>query len=320
MSISDTPDRLSVDALAPGLLAHLGGRAPPAPSWFEAAMRRAPEVLSVEAEAAAIEVLVWGEHGRPGLLLLHGNGAHAGWWRPLAPFFADRYRVAAMSWSGMGGSDWRPRYSAAQFAREAMAVIAAAGLEAHAEKPLVAAHSFGGFIALHMAQAFGDRLKGVATLDARIAPPSADHDGPPRRSRPNRVYPTFEEALARFRLAPPQPCENLYYIDAIGRESLRQAPLPDGEGKGWTWKFDPFVMSQFDFLDLTHLYRDLRCPIAQAWGDRSQLVTPQVARYMQDGAPPGSPAIVIPDADHHVMLDQPLATVAAMNGLFSAWP
>ena len=37
------------------------------------------------------------------LLFLHGNGAHADWWSFIAPFFAAEYRVAALSWSGMGG-------------------------------------------------------------------------------------------------------------------------------------------------------------------------------------------------------------------------
>jgi pimeloyl-ACP methyl ester carboxylesterase len=41
---------------------------------------------------------------------------------------------------------------------------------------------------------------------------------------------------------------------------------------------------------------------------------------MRSIAPPGSPGIEIPDADHHLMLDQPLAFVAALRGLLAAWP
>jgi hypothetical protein len=33
-------------------------------------------------------------------LLLHGNGAHADWWSFIAPYLANNFRVAAMSWSG----------------------------------------------------------------------------------------------------------------------------------------------------------------------------------------------------------------------------
>jgi pimeloyl-ACP methyl ester carboxylesterase len=37
-------------------------------------------------------------------------------------------------------------------------------------------------------------------------------------------------------------------------------------------------------------------------------------------APPGSPLVEVPDADHHVMIDQPLAFVAALRGLLAGWP
>src|SRR5690606_39841261 len=55
-------------------------RAVVAPDWFATALAQAPEELSAEVAGAKLEVLAWGERGRPGLLFLHGNGAHARWW------------------------------------------------------------------------------------------------------------------------------------------------------------------------------------------------------------------------------------------------
>ncbi|MBI1252318.1 MAG: alpha/beta fold hydrolase [Alphaproteobacteria bacterium] len=319
MRKQDDADRLSVDAQAPGLVAHLQGSKPPAPAWFNANMAQAPEELRIESDGVEIEVLAWGERGRPGLLLLHGNGAHAGWWRPLAPFFTDRFRVAAMSWSGMGGSDWRPRYATDVFAREAVAAARVAGLMEGPVKPRLAAHSFGGFMALHVATLFPDVFSSALLLDCGVRPPGTEWEGPPRRTRPNRIYPTFEAALARFRLAPPQECDTLYYVDAIARESLREAPLPDGEGKGWTWKFDPFVMEHLAFEEIAPRLAAIPIPLALMWGDRSYLCTPEINAYMRETSPKGTPAIAIPDAAHHLMLDQPIATVAAINALFAAW-
>src|SRR5947209_12132259 len=109
-------------------LAQFGGTAPPAPAWFTDAMERRPEISAVEVAGARIESLIWGERGRPGLLLLHGNGAHAGWWRFIAPFLAEQYRVCAISWGGMGGSDWREAYTTDNFVAEALASADAAGL------------------------------------------------------------------------------------------------------------------------------------------------------------------------------------------------
>jgi pimeloyl-ACP methyl ester carboxylesterase len=34
----------------------------------------------------------------------------------------------------------------------------------------------------------------------------------------------------------------------------------------------------------------------------------------------GAPQVAIPDADHHVMVDQPLALVAAFRALLAGWP
>ena len=103
------------DLSAPAsLLAPFQGAPPPTPAWFDAAIAQAPERTMITVEGANIELLTWGEVGKPGLLLLHGNGAHADWWSFIAPFFAKDWRVAAISWSGMGGSDWRPASTAAK--------------------------------------------------------------------------------------------------------------------------------------------------------------------------------------------------------------
>ena len=36
--------------------------------------------------------------------------------------------------------------------------------------------------------------------------------------------------------------------------------------------------------------------------------------------PPGSPHVEIPEAEHHAMIDQPLAFVSALRALLAAWP
>ena len=292
-------------------LARFDGETPPAPGWFTNAIAEEPERRMVEVEGAPIELLTWGEVGKPGLVFLHGNGAHADWWSFIAPFFAADYRIAAISWSGMGGSGWRERYTSELFAREIMAAIDTGRL---GEKPLVVAHSFGGYQALYAAGAYGERISGAVIVDAVIHPPEKRWNGPPSRQHPNRVYPTLTEALARFRLAPPQGCENLYIADYIARRSLIEV-----EG-GWTWKFDPFMWSRFDRSDLGELLPRLRAPLAMIWGERSRLVDQEALDYMAGLLPPDMPTVVIPDADHHVMIDQPLAFVAALRGLLAAWP
>jgi pimeloyl-ACP methyl ester carboxylesterase len=296
------------------LLGPFHGEKPPAPAWFEAAVAVAPERSRIPVEGAEIELLTWGEVGKPGLLFLHGNGAHADWWSFIAPFFAKDWRCAAISWSGMGGSDWRPAYSAASFAAEIFAAVEAAGLEAGGTKPILVGHSFGGFPTLYCGVEHADRLRGVVMVDSSIQPPEKRWRGPPSRTdAANRVYPTLADALARFRLAPPQGCENLYIADHIARGSLKQV-----EG-GWTWKFDPAIWQRFSMPDLGLLLPRIACPAAVMWGERSALMHQETLDYMFGEMPDSVLRVAIPDADHHVMVDQPLAFVAGLRGLLAGW-
>ena len=296
------------------LLGPFQGEKPPAPAWFDAALAIAPERSRLPVDGAEIELLTWGQVGKPGLLFLHGNGAHADWWSFIAPFFAQDWRVAAISWSGMGGSDWRPNYSAEIFAAEIFAAVAAAGLEAGGVKPILVGHSFGGFPTLYCAAEHADRLRGAILVDCSIQPPEKRWRGPPPRPEGgNRVYATLPEALARFRLAPPQGCENLYIADHIARGSLKEV-----EG-GWTWKFDPVIWQRFSMPDLGALLPRIACPAALMWGERSALMHDETLDYMLEQMPDAVLRLAIPDADHHVMVDQPLAFVAGLRGVLAGW-
>ncbi len=105
-------------------------------------------------------------------------------WRFFAPYFISHYRVAALDLSGAGDSGHCPRYSPELFAAEVIAVANHAVL-----------------------------------VDSAVRPRDFKWERDPRRSpiKPKRVYPTFDEALARFRLMPPQDCSNDYILDYIGR-------------------------------------------------------------------------------------------------------
>jgi pimeloyl-ACP methyl ester carboxylesterase len=288
--------------------------------WLADALTVEPERGAVEVKGALIETRAWGKRGRPGLLLMHGAGAHADWWSFIAPFFAQDFRVAALSWSGMGGSGWREAYSMDLYAAEAFAAAEATGLFEASEKPVFAAHSFGGRVALRCAAGpQGPRLKCAVALDTLISPPDLKVGRRPFDSSNTRVYPTVEAALARFRLVPAQPCANAELLDYIARGSIRAVDDPV-QGKGWTWRFDPSI---WDKLADTPSIEDLRaaaCPVAAIRGARSALMVPAVTDYFDANAPAGTPVVVVPEAHHHLMLDQPLALVAALRGLLAGWP
>lgn len=150
----------------------------------------------------------------------------------------------------------------------------------------------------------------------------------PTADRAARVYPTEEAALARFRFMPPQVAGNLFIADFIARRSLKRAPLPAESGKasageGWTWRFDPGMWNKLDRSVMMGMTAEgppkVTIPLVHIYGDRSV-----VKSRINDGRPSPLPKdmleIAIPDSAHHIMVDQPLALVAALRGLLVSWP
>lgn len=302
-----------------GPLAAYGGKRPPAPDWFLEAVATPYETHEVEVRGARIRYQRWGDTAAPGLLLVHGNGAHAHWWDFIAPYFAARYNVAAMTFSGMGESDWRGAYDMETFSAEQMAVIEHAGMFKAKRKPIIVAHSFGGFVTLLTGADHGETLIGTVIVDSPVNPPERERGPPDRSGRPNRVYADLAGALARFRLAPPQPCENHYAMDYIARWSLKPVDEAEG-GPGFTWKFDPAIWKRFEAGRApSDLLRATACRIAIIRGEDSALMPDETGDYMQGLLGHQVPFISIPHAHHHVMLDQPLAFIAALRTLLAEW-
>jgi pimeloyl-ACP methyl ester carboxylesterase len=333
----DEPVRLQPD-LPPEIaspLAPFKGEKPPAPAWFEAALAKAPERRMVWVDGASIELLTWGEVGKPGLIFVHGNSAHADWWSFIAPFLADQYRVASISFSGMGDSDWRETYTFEGYSAEIYECAKAAGLYEAKVKPIYIGHSFGGSQVFYSAGMHPERMRAAVLVDTGFGgPPTKEQEeqwakeagrnpmfrGPAHRTRPNRVYATAEEALTRFRFMPPQVPGNLYIADYIARRSMKRAPMPDGSGEGWMWKFDPFLWAKLDRATMRQVAGAKRVPMAQIVGDRSAIMMRREMGQQADFLPKGVPQIVIPDSEHHIMVDQPLALVAAIRALLAVWP
>jgi pimeloyl-ACP methyl ester carboxylesterase len=307
-------------------LAGLGGKPPLAPEWFQRAVNTPSEEGSVEVASALIRYSAWGDVGRRGLVFIHGGRAHRNWWRPFAPFFAGQFRVVAFDLSGMGDSGWRERYSLDTLVDELFAVIEAARLTSGG-RPIVVGHSFGGYVTLAAVEREGERLSGAVVIDSPIAAPDPDEGytvlranaGKAEPARMNRVYPSIGEPIERFRFLPNQPCEELYLVDYIARQGLKEAPLPDG-ASGWTWKFDPAQGRNFEI----HFDRDLfvaaRCPLAFLYGEDSAFAKGDGFDHLRLRVKGRSPFILMPAVHHHLMMEQPIGFIATLRALLSCWP
>lgn len=284
------------------------------PDWFSQAINTPCQTHRVDADNCPVAFQSWGDPQKPGLLFMHGNGAHAHWWDFIAPFFADDYYVVAPDFSGMGNSGHRDAYNSALYVDEIKTVVDAAHF---IDKPLLIGHSMGGRMVFNAEQKYPDAFFGVIMADAPFHHPDHVFNFDERRKKPvkpHRVYPTLETAMERFRLFPAQACENQYILDYIARHSLKQV---DG---GWQWKFDPKIYSQLDyetFLSTTPKPGDKI--LAMIYGEESALLYPEnlqhnLALFEEMGFPE---PIGIPNARHHLFLDQPLAFIYLIKDLLT---
>src|SRR3954466_14648293 len=128
----------------PGAGSHRSGRirVMPTPSWFTQALAQEPDHRDVVVAGARVAYRVWGAARAPGVVLVHGGAAHAGWWDHVAPLLSG-HRVAALDLTGHGDSDRRAEYDPFLWAREVVEVAAAEDLY----RPVVVGHSMGGWVA-----------------------------------------------------------------------------------------------------------------------------------------------------------------------------
>jgi len=277
------------------------------PAWFTAALATPVTRRTTMVDGATIAYRAWGEPGGRGIVLVHGGGAHSRWWDHIGPLLVEERLVVAIDLSGHGDSARRESYGLGQWAREVLAVAGDAGI---ATPPTVIGHSLGGMVTLRGAGLFGSRIEGAIVIDSPIREMSPEeHAAQEHRAfGALRVYPSKEAILARFRPVPDQPVLG-YVADHIAATSVREA---DG---GWTWKWDPAI---FDRPVPPTLLTRLDCRVALFRAEHG-MVSTEMSDVMYDRLGRVAPVIEIPAAGHHVMLDQPIALVAAIRTLLSDW-
>lgn len=285
---------------------------PEAPKWFTDALAMPREERFLEVEGCRIRYLRWGDAAKPGIVLVHGGAAHVEWWSFLAPQLASQYHVVAPELSGHGDSGRREEYPRELWAREVMAVAADAGIVG---APVLVGHSLGGFVSIVAASVYGDRLAGAIIVDSpvRRPDPESEEGARGRAFRNPKTYADLETAIQHFHLIPPQPCENKYIVDHVARHSLKKTDA------GWTWKFDPRVFVKTSLVPMSDYLAHVRCRVCVFRGELSFLVPPEIAEYMYGLLDRNAPIVEIPQSHHHLILDQPLAFIAALRAILADW-
>jgi pimeloyl-ACP methyl ester carboxylesterase len=265
-----------------------------------------PRDASLSVGKLRLHYLDWGDNGRPPMLLLHGGLAHAHWWDFLAPLMIDHYRVLALDLRGHGDSDWDEGadYAAEAHASDVLTFIR----EMNLDGVTLVGHSFGGQVAIKSAAQIDGSLAALVVIDSRTRiGERAARFMDSLRKLPQPLFPSFDEAVRRFRLLPIDHQTSPEVLRHIACRAVRQ----QGDGT-WTFKFDRRAMVNTKTSDLTGELRALRCPLLVVRGAQSTLIPASVLDDFVEAAPHAQ-CDAIPDAHHHVMLDQPKALATVLH-------
>lgn len=286
------------------------------PKWFERAIACEPASSKIGVDGRSVHYLTWGDKRGAPIILVHGNGAHARWWSFVAPFLAARGRyVGAVDLGGMGDSDEPPEPGIDAFARQIRAVAEEIG----AGRPVnLVGHSFGGLVSAATATRYPNVIAQLVVINSPFHIGARKSHRNPRST--NAVYPDAAAILSRFRLLPAQKLEHPCVLDFIARHSITATT------RGWTWKFrvDPWespLLNKAVWTTVGEQLQTFRKPTAYLRGELSGLCPLEVEGVWRQFAGDNAPIIVIPEAHHHVILDQPIAVVSTLDALFSvpAW-
>ena len=266
----------------------------------------------VEVKGASIHYRQWESHQSesPGIVLVHGAGAHSHWWDWIAPELLDSYAVVALDCSGAGDSDHKAVYPAGDSAAEITAVCRAAGFDGDV---FLVGHSFGFMLALLAALRSPGHYRGLVGIE----PPGGGK--PPAEEKPRdrvrKEFATRADAIENFRLS--HPVHNDYLAEYVTAKSVKETE------RGWTWKADPNWRQRSTpdgivEVEPDQLTRTMECPLAFLLGKKSAYFNaPMLAQYQSVvGA---ENVVMIEDAGHHAHLDQPLVVARELRGILARW-
>jgi pimeloyl-ACP methyl ester carboxylesterase len=266
----------------------------------------------IDANGLRLHYLDYGTEGCPPVLFVHGGAAHAHWFDFVAQGFTPDFHMRSLDLRGHGDSGWAdpPAYSFAHYAADVAATVEALDLRDFA----LVGHSMGGMVSLLYASTYPGRLAKLVVVDSRMLMP-LNRVGAMREAgtRSAKTYATQTELISRYRLEPPG-------THTAAPEIIHHMALHSGREKAdgtWQHKFDRNLFVQFERVDGIPLWEKITIPALLVKGDRSNRLGPEVLAMVKSRAPQVE-LVEVPDADHHIMLDNPAGFVKAVRGFLTS--
>jgi len=229
--------------------------------------------------------------GEPTLVFVHGWSCDSRYWRAQIDHFAKKYRVVVLDLAGHGHSGLtRNRYTMQAFGQDVRAVVEAVG----GKTVILVGHSMGGQVIAEAARLMPDRVIGLIGVD----------------TFDNIEYPLTRKELEQM-IAP------LVDDFQVGtRDFVAGMIRPDTDPWIRDWiladmsSAPPWValsaleemMQQYIAGDAAKIFEQIKAPVVCVSGDLWPINAEANRRHMQSFE-----AVVVPNADHFLMLDRPYA-------------
>lgn len=252
--------------------------------------------VALSKDSTPISYEVYGD-GDLTLVFVHGWSCDARYWRAQVPHFSKKHRVVLLDLAGHGHSGMaRKRYTMGAFGEDVRAVTDAAG----GGRVILIGHSMGGSVIVEAARLLPKRVIGLIGVD----------------TLQNIEYPLTRQELKKMMA----PLKKDFRIGS--REFVGGMISPDTNPKLRDWILSDVssapsavalsamneMMSQYVTGEAARAFEKVRIPVITVDGDAWPINYEANRRHMFS-----YDAIVLPKADHFLMLDQPEAFNPALE-------
>lgn len=260
----------------------------------------------VEIDGLRLHVQDYGASGKPPMLCVHGGGANGHWFDFVVAAFTADYHVRAVDLRGHGDSDWDnsspPNYDYSRHAADIHELTEKLDLRDF----VLVGHSMGGMISIVYAATYPGRTKALIVVDSNlVVTPERIAGFNAVANRPAREYATQEEFIANYRVRPGGSTVPAEALRHVAQNSGRR--FDDGR---WRHKVDRKTYADRELIDSLALWNKIKIPALLMKGGLSTRMAPEAIAVVKERAPQVT-MTVVPNADHHITLDNPEGFIRA---------
>jgi pimeloyl-ACP methyl ester carboxylesterase len=235
----------------------------------------------------------WGDPQNPPVILLHALACHSGWWKWVSPYLEKEYYLVAPDFRGHGQSPWADNYGFDDYAEDIEE------LARKLDRPYaIVGHSMGGYVGLKVASRGVRPPFALLVADMKIDSPEEELAGLHKAAgKSGRIYDTLQDAVAHYRLLPPQHTAPNERVEEVAGECFHEQE--DGH---WGERFDRRTLA-IEKVEAVVLAQKISCPTWFVRAKESQVMPAEGAKELAR-ITAGS-LHEMEGANHHLPLEAP---------------